>query len=96
MLLNKQKEAESLLMKENRFYDLVNLCVERFQFRKALKIANKVKSKQPDFSWLVDLVVLHRKRYLNEVGSKEEHDELFKGLRSNKTLADIKELVNAK
>jgi len=43
--LNKQKEAETLLMKENKFYELVNLCILKFQFRKGLKIATKLKNK---------------------------------------------------
>ena len=85
-LLNKQKEAESLLVKENKFYELMKLFISKFEFRKALKLATKVKSKQPDYQWLVDYVILHRKRYLKEVGLEQEHDEIFKGLSTKKTL----------
>jgi len=44
---------------------------------------------------LVDFVILHRKRYLSEVGLEKEHDEIFKSLKSNKTLSDIQEIINA-
>lgn len=93
-LLNKGKEAENLLIKERKFYDAIKMFVKNFEFRKALKVARKVEEKRKEMSWLVDYVVIHRKRYLEEVGADKEDDELFKDLISNKTLEEIKQYKN--
>lgn len=64
--------------------------VHNFEFRKALKVANKVKEKKEELSWMTDYVILHRRRYLEEINAEEETDELFKELRTNMTFEDLK------
>lgn len=66
--------------------------IHNFEFRKALKVAKKVKEKKPDMDWLEDYVILHRERYLKEVGADKENDELFKELHPKRTFEDIKNL----
>lgn len=91
-LINKGKEAENLLIKERKFYETVKMFIMNFEFRKALKVAQKVKEKRADLEWLLDYVVLHRKRFLQEVGSEKETDPLFKDAVSKKSFEEIKEL----
>lgn len=66
--------------------------VKNFEFRKALKVAKKVKEKRSDQEWLVDYVVLQRKRFLVEIGAEKETDPLFKDLHSKRTFEEIKEI----
>lgn len=47
-LINKGKEAENLLIKERKFYETVKMFVKNFEFRKALKVAQKVKEKRAE------------------------------------------------
>ena len=68
--------------------------VKNFEFRKALKVAMKVKEKRSDQEWLVDYVVLQRKRFQEEIGADKETDPLFKDLNSKRTLEEIKEIRN--
>ncbi len=42
--------------------------------------------------WLVDFVILHRKRYLEEIEAEKEFDELFKNQSTKMTLEEIKNL----
>lgn len=48
--------------------------IKNFEFRKALKVAKKVKDKKSEYEWLVDYVLLHRKRFLEEIGADRETD----------------------
>ncbi len=82
-------------MKENRFFELVKMFIEKFEFRKALKISERVKQKQPNFKWLVDYVVLFRQRYLSEVGLEKEHDDVFKNQSTKKTMEEIDEIITS-
>ena len=87
-MLNKEKEAENLLLKENKILHVLKMNVRNFNFVRALEIAHKSGEKL-----YIDYVVLHRKRYLEEIGIKEESLEDFKGLRSKKTLEELKTLL---
>lgn len=91
-LINKGKEAENLLIKERKFYETVKMFVKNFEFRKALKVAKKVKEKRQDQNWLVDYVVLQRKRFIEEIGAEKETDSLFKDMNSKRTLEEIKQI----
>lgn len=73
-LINKGKEAENLLIKERKFYETIKMFIKNFEFRKALKLAKKVRDKKSEYEWLVDYVLLHRKRFLEEIGAEKETD----------------------
>lgn len=87
-MLNKEKEAENLLLKENKILNVLKMNVRNFNFLRALEIAEKSGE-----NLYVEYVVLHRKRYLGEIGIKEELLEEFKNLRCNKTLEELKNLL---
>lgn len=91
-LLNKNSEAEKLLVNAKQYYEAVKLHVNNFDYLSALKLAQTTAKKSPEFSWLQDYVLVYRERYLKDVGLKGDTAEEFKGLKPHKTLEEIKEI----
>jgi WD40 repeat protein len=90
-MLNKEEEAQNLLIKENKMFEVIKMKVKNFDFSNALEIAQKCED-----VLFIDYVLLNRKRYLEEIGINEESLEEFKNLRSKKTLEEVKSLLKSK
>ena len=91
-LLNKNTEAEKLLMNAKQYYEAVKMHVQNFDFSSALKVAQTTAKKSADLNWLQDYVLLYRERYFSDVGVKGEVSDEFKGLKPQKTIEEIREL----
>lgn len=91
-LLNKNAEAEKLLVNAKLYYEAVKIHIDNFDFVNALKVAQTTAKKSPEFAWLQDYVLVYRERYFKDVGLTNQISDEFKGLKTQKTFEEIKEL----
>lgn len=95
MLNGKTEECEKFLLSRKKPVLLVKTLLKQFEFQRALEIAQSIKAKDPSLDWLVDLTIHRRKKYLEDIGFKEEFVDVFKVIKPTRSYEEVKELKKA-
>ena len=64
LLLNKQNEAEQIYVKNNFYFQAIEMHLTSYRWERALKLAR-------DFKVHLDIVLYYRKKYLKRIGKEE-------------------------
>lgn len=92
LLINRFEECEKYYLSKKQFLNAVRMYVKLFNFHRAFEIAKNAKENSKSLEWLIDYVLLKRKKYMTEVVEQEEIDEIFRNSPINKSYEEVRQL----